>query len=191
MLNPFNYFYTQEQIDSNFKSFMDRQNDIPRANFHLYPYTVENPYDSYVRKWITAMFGESSSAYAKRMELKSYATSVYDAIKVNPDILSGGNISGLGLGFNSPIPGIAVWDNASVIELENRLSRIPITPISSPLLKAINLPEALDLHNIWALGEAAPNSPLLSPSASVTLQPEFVEGSSGTSSNVHLTFTDT
>lgn len=141
-LNPFNYFTTQDQVDSKFKDFLDYQLKPAQANFKLYPYTVENPFDSWFKKLNISIFGESSNDAIERIRLKRLAFADLDHLRVRVDTPS---IASVGLGTYSPFPSNVVWDQIQATNLENRLRNLPTTPQLSPRFTPIELPDV----NVW------------------------------------------
>jgi hypothetical protein len=88
-INPFKWFSTQAQIDNQFTNFMHKQYDLAHADKSLYPFTVENPYDSWFKKLSKALFGESSVDQAERFRLQDFAYRDYDKIRVGVSDLNG------------------------------------------------------------------------------------------------------
>jgi hypothetical protein len=129
-INPFKWFSTQAQIDNQFTNFMHKQYDLAHAEKSLYPFTVENPYDSWFKKLSKALFGESSVDQAERFRLQDFAYRDYDKIRVGVHSPSIGTI---GLGVNSPFT--SEWDKLV------KLGSIPQTPIHSPTIPPIDLPD--------------------------------------------------
>ena len=81
-LNPFTYFGTAADTQSQFNLFMEVQNDYLRANRNLYPFTEHNPFDSWFKKFRLSYIGESAPEFVERTRVRMYADKVYESLKV-------------------------------------------------------------------------------------------------------------
>jgi hypothetical protein len=72
-INPFKWFNTQAQINSQFNNFIERQYSLNDANHSLYPFTVENPYLPWYKKLSIALFGESQADEIIRLRHLDFA----------------------------------------------------------------------------------------------------------------------
>lgn len=147
-LNPFSYFSTGQQATAQFNNFMETQYNYNHANLRYYPFTENNPFDSWHKKWIKALFGESPTDTLNRMRHRNFAMRAYDDIRVDPNLVfsAGTNTpiaANLGLGAYTPVATNSVWDTIQSINLENRLRALPLTPVGTP----VDLPVASEISD--------------------------------------------
>jgi hypothetical protein len=76
---------------------MEVQNDYNRADRSLYPFTPNNPHNSWLNKLKVHYVGESAQEFIERTQLRMHADRVYEGLKV-----SKGKAIDVG-GFNSCI----------------------------------------------------------------------------------------
>lgn len=82
-LNPLNYFQTTQEKHAVFTEFMDRQYDYVQANRKFYPFTDDNPHDSWFKKIKLVLYGEPENERLDRLAKLDYANRVHDQLKVN------------------------------------------------------------------------------------------------------------
>lgn len=151
VLNPYTYFQTGDDVGSAYTHFLSTQADQGLADRRYYPFTENNPFEPTYKKWLKAIFGETTSARADRLQELAQNRDVYYKDLLNPFIpqphipdLSNLNLSaaasgvrtpvmGLGLGVNSALPGNTPADLINAAELSHRLSSLPQTPDLTPL----------------------------------------------------------
>jgi hypothetical protein len=144
-INPFKWFNTDAQLNSQFNNFMERQFNPATHNNQLYPFTVENPYAPWYKKLTTAILGESKADEAIRMGYKDFAYRDFDVIRVG---VHSPYVGTVGLGINSP----SDWNNLL------RLNSLPPTPTHSPTLPAIDLPDITGWKEHIPVNEVATSS---------------------------------
>lgn len=74
-LNPLNYLNkanTSAHPQLSFEAFMDRQLSVVHKNKKLYPYTVDNPFDSSLRQAKIRIFGKSTKDLLTREALADH-----------------------------------------------------------------------------------------------------------------------
>jgi len=81
-LNPFTYFGTSADAQSQFNLFMEVQNDLNRANRNLYPFTEHNPFDSWFKKFRLSYIGESAPEFVERTRVRMHADRIYESLRV-------------------------------------------------------------------------------------------------------------
>lgn len=164
ILNPFNYFVTSKDLETQFNLYMEVQNDINRANRRYFPFTEHNPLDPWYRKLRLHFFGESGKEFIDRAQLINKADSVYNTLKVGKGkaiefssntVFSTGNTPWNSPGVLSPLattiglnPGVLdPFSSASAAILEQKLSSIPNSPMAS-LTKVWNEPVSDTLEHL-------------------------------------------
>ena len=60
VMNPFNWFVTPEQVAARHREWLDTQANSDVLNQRLYPFTPNNPADTYGQKFYKAVFGETA-----------------------------------------------------------------------------------------------------------------------------------
>jgi len=116
-LNPFNWVLGSSEAASQFERFMDTQNNMNTANRRLYPFTSDNPYDSWLKKLRIHYLGETPIEITERISAINYADRVYDHIIKVQDLKGKAVDRG----------GLTIWSNKT-------------TPVSSPALASLGLP---------------------------------------------------
>ena len=81
-INPLHWFATTREAQDQFNTFMDVQNDMTRSNRTLYPFTENNPCDSYLKRLRIRWLGETSSEITSRIKAIAAADSEYESIRV-------------------------------------------------------------------------------------------------------------
>nr|YP_010170436.1 hypothetical protein K8K84_mgp034 [Phanerochaete carnosa]QRZ60418.1 hypothetical protein [Phanerochaete carnosa] len=148
-LNPFNYIATSVEMDNRFRGFLDQQTGRVNGsnsylNENLYPYTENNPFDSYATKLAKAFFGETAAQNAERMQHLSSVNRnwdyYWDTLRRTADAYaetpSGARtpISPVNVGLN---PGFHsennFYDQVRAANLTARLSELPEILKESPV----------------------------------------------------------
>jgi hypothetical protein len=158
-LNPFNYFVTSSELQSQINLFMDIQNDINRSNRRLFPFTENNPFDPWYKKLRLQFFGESGKEFVYRTQLIDQADSVYHALKIDKGksiefsstIFSTPNSAWNSPGVLSPIAttiglnpnALDAFNSAAVAITEQKLSSIPSSPMGG-LSKVWEISDTVD-----------------------------------------------
>jgi hypothetical protein len=99
-LNPFNWFPIAADVQSKFNTFLDVQYDYNRADRTLFPFTENNPFDSWSTKLRKAYIGESSQEFLERTQLKMYADRIYESLRVTKGKMAD---------FGGASPALSLW----------------------------------------------------------------------------------
>lgn len=144
VINPFKWFRTDAQVKDQFTAFMDQQYNPAQADLRYYPFTVENPYDSWFKKLTTSIFGESKGDATRRLKDQLYATNEYDLIKVNRTLLGvhTPSVANIGLGTQSPF-NPTIWDRIHESNVHTAISKIPTTPN----IQSLDIPDVVEWRN--------------------------------------------
>lgn len=131
-LNPFNYFTTSTETAKQFSSFMERQNVLEQADKRFYPFTENNPYDSWFKKLRISLTGESLVESADRLRARQFAERVLNSLAVNPEVFeTTGSVTpatSVGLGFKTPLVSNSYLEMLNAFQVENKIKSIPATP---------------------------------------------------------------
>jgi hypothetical protein len=142
-LNPFNYIVASETVKAQYETFLDFQNKPDTADLRLYPFTHNNPYDSWFSKYSKHIFGETLTQKLERAQDRmgydrAYKQMTGDVIFSAPSTVfntHGTNTPstfGLGLrGSKTGIPGsglLEALNNATVEHTQRKLASLPATP---------------------------------------------------------------
>jgi hypothetical protein len=100
ILNPFNWFPVAADAQSKLTTFLDVQFDYIRADRKLYPFTENNPFDSWSTKLRKAYVGESSQEFLERTQLKMHADRIYESLRVT---------KGKMVDFGGASPALSLW----------------------------------------------------------------------------------
>src|ERR1700753_97381 len=120
-LNPFNWVLSSSEAANQFDRFMETQNNMNTANRKLYPFTSDNPYNSWFKKLRIHYLGETPVEITERISAINYADRAYDhIIKVQ-------DLKGKGVDRGASTNGLTIWSNKT-------------TPVTSPALSSIGLP---------------------------------------------------
>lgn len=180
-LNPFNWFISVSESESQFKAFMEVQNDYVRSNMSLYPFTNNNPYDSWFKKLRLHWLGETQAEITQRNLLLEYANrTIEDVMKSGKGKSVEQITNAWSSNVSSPLPPIiglppafpsggGLVDALNVAEYNrtaSKLSTIPSTPglsgqqwIRTPELPASELTERLNnLKGIYKSATALTNT---------------------------------
>lgn len=82
-LNPFNYFGTKRDHEAALEALLHKQSTPKDLDLSLYPYTENNPLDSYLKRWLTSYYGETKADYDYRMSLKNIVDHWYEEVRVH------------------------------------------------------------------------------------------------------------
>jgi hypothetical protein len=82
-LNPFNYILSSSEVNNQYQTFMEYQNNPVTANKNYYPFTEINPYLPWYKKLKVAILGEGTFDALQRLKDKTYAERIYDSIKIS------------------------------------------------------------------------------------------------------------
>jgi hypothetical protein len=143
-LNPFNYFVSASQLETQFNQFMQVQNDYIRADRALYPFTEVNPFDSWFKRLRLHYYGETISEWTQRTEAKLGADYVYNSLSVSKGKaidVSGGTplfsahttpavTPATVLGLHPSTSSLV--DAVNTATVSNTLSKIPTVPSVNP-----------------------------------------------------------
>lgn len=164
-LNPFNWVASVSETREQFKVFMDVQNDIARSERSLYPFTDNNPFDSWFKRLRIHYFGESTTELIERLSLKDVAEGAYNEIRVGrggTETISQASTSRLGETIfsvpNTPTPGSPALPT-------NTLGLSMPSPYISPFSPVLPAATVEQLNNLSTL--SAPSSPVLPSSPSI------------------------
>jgi hypothetical protein len=138
-LNPVNWFATSNEINNQFKNFMEVQKDYVRAETHLYPFTEVNPFNSWFKRIRVNWLGETSSELAERLKLKELAYEMYNkiAVKNSTNIVEGS--ATITSGRISP----SGWTPTASPLITNALGLHPFTPLNLPNIGVITTLDTL------------------------------------------------
>jgi hypothetical protein len=149
-LNPFNWFVSVSETESQLRTFMDIQNDYNRSNRTLYPFTNNNPYDSWLKRLRMSWFGETRTEFTERNFFIEHADRVYNELKL---VGKGKSVEKITSGWTTPTPLISTIG-------------LPLPQPFNPfgLVEALN---AVEASNTTAKLEAIPSTPkvIVSPDA--------------------------
>lgn len=67
-LNPFNYFVASDTVRAQYESFLNYQNIPASADLRLYPFSADNPYDSWFTKFKKHLIGETITQRLQRAQ---------------------------------------------------------------------------------------------------------------------------
>ena len=121
---------------------MEIQNEYTRADRRYYPFTENNPFDSWFKKMKLQLFGESSAEFIERNQLKLKADAVYESLKIGKGKAVDTLFSATSSTWNSPkstlspLPNIVglnsgaidAFNRATAGLTERKLSAIPSLP---------------------------------------------------------------
>ena len=174
VVNPFNWFTSASDINTSRELFVSQQNSMQSANFAYYPFTDNNPYDSWFRRFKISWLGESVQDYKIRMFDKKIANSEMNAILNTASSGSSGSTTPIinvlankpaPLGTLTPLPiwtpkissvGLGVSNTglfestSSYQSLVEKFSSVPSTPTHVPTyLPLLNTEELNNVIPSW------------------------------------------
>ena len=133
-LNPLYWFMSSTDTSTQFQSFINTQNDIARNNMNLYPFTVNNPYDSWITRMRIHWLGETTYEEAIRMRLRETAMSevykILDTKTIPESPLLGGTLTpltGFNSGFSTPKVGTVGLNQSyrsTMLKLMHKLNKL-------------------------------------------------------------------
>lgn len=82
-LNPFSYVSTSAELNNQYQTFIDLQNNPVSADRRYYPFTEVNPFLPWYKKLKVAVFGEGTFDALQRLKDKTYADRVYESITIS------------------------------------------------------------------------------------------------------------
>lgn len=142
-LNPFNYAASVSDLELDRLAFMYDQSHPSSANIHLYPFTTDNPYDSWFTKLKKHYVGESVTEGLQRIRDRGRYDIAYRAMTGGGAVETlfsaaqsvahtGVNTPSLSnVGLKSPGP-TGFVEALSTINTERKLASIPGTPSLVP-----------------------------------------------------------
>jgi hypothetical protein len=156
MLNPFSYVSTSTEINNQFQTFMDLQNNPVTADRNYYPFTEVNPFLPWYSKVKVAILGEGTFDALQRLKDKTYAERIYESIRISKGKYT--DVVGLSPAV-SPIPGFtpSAWANVGVgvkntftsfndtilhLNIENKFNSLTPLPQAVPTA-IVPLPESI------------------------------------------------
>lgn len=161
-INPFNYATSDEERDRQFKLFLEQQNIGRRdVNRNLYPFTSNNPYDSWWDKFRKAFFGERPHELARRRhdEDDAYIVGNYRPFSGTGE---GSHLSGYNtpndpwrMEDRSPITPTQVGINPRFTAQDSFLSQLETSKVTHSLGR---LPITPGEHNEWAEASTSGNA---------------------------------
>ena len=173
-LNPFNWLLASssvQDVNNQFQSFIENQNDLVTADRRFYPFTEINPYDSYFKRLRISWLGETTYELSNRMREKAYAIRELEQLRVtnpySPISDSYGVLAPLS-GFGTPsIGNVGLYRSGSGIvdmigasssynEVFNKVSSLPPTPTQIPTSLPIKLEELSSVNPSWLNHAADP-----------------------------------
>jgi hypothetical protein len=158
-LNPLNWFNSTTDINNQFKIFMEKQNDMVRADRRFYPFTETNPFLPWYKQLKINLLGESVSESLTRFKDRTIAERIYNSLQVSKgkftDVTAvtplltptpnnwigsvGINTPTIGTGTFAPSIGFNFFDHINSENLQNRLNSLTPTPNNNPTLSDANL----------------------------------------------------
>lgn len=76
-LNPLNYIVASETVKAQYEVFLEQQNTPGYIDFRLYPFSSDNPYDSWFTKFKKQLFGETITQKLERAQDRMSYDRVY------------------------------------------------------------------------------------------------------------------
>jgi len=159
-LNPINWLLatSTQDINNQFQSFIERQNDMVTADRRYYPFTENNPFLPWYSKIKIHFLGESMSESLQRFKDREIAERIYSSLQVSkgkftsveglsPNLWAGG-VASVGLGVNTPITSFNYADAIHAINVENKFNTLSPTPKAIPIL-----PEFEGGNSSWKVHE--------------------------------------
>jgi len=128
-LNPFNWFPVAADIQSKLNCFLDVQYDYNRADRTLFPFTENNPFDSWTTKLRKAYIGESSQEFLERTQLKMYADRIYESIRVT---------KGKAIDFGGVSPALSLWSGQNTPGYITPTVAVGLHPSTSTIVDHVN-----------------------------------------------------
>jgi hypothetical protein len=151
-LNPINWIAPSHETQRKFQEFLGTQFSMTHANDNFYPFTDNNPYDSWLKRLRVRWLGETSAELLERNRLIRIAHHEYEQIRVKPESLvsAGSKVATAAnspilqsLGISLPLPegltsGERIWSTTSskagspsIATVGLPLEESPINPITT------------------------------------------------------------
>jgi|ERR1700733_836699 len=157
-LNPFNYFVTSKEIQSQYNLYMEVQNDIARSNRNMFPFTENNPFDPRYKKLRLYYFG--GKEFIERSQLINKADALYESLRVKGKSIGNTLFSASNSPWSSNINSPVLSPIANTIGLHSSVLdafNAATTSITQEKLLSIpNSPSNVPFANLW--GENTMNS---------------------------------
>lgn len=159
-LNPFNWVTSASETRDQFRLFMGVQNDIARADRNYYPFTENNPFNSWFKKLRIHYFGETATELIERLNAKEFAEGVYNEIRVGKgtEIITHASGSGTKI-FSAPSSPVVVPNALGIHAGSPTPSQVhPLSPLH---------PAATSLQLNTLEATSVPTSPIIPNSPSI------------------------
>ena len=139
VLNPFNWVNSGGPTPV--EQIMQTQVDYNHSNLRLYPYTLNNPYDSWFTKFRLAVFGETEFERTRRMHFRAKMLEPFNFTSATDDfddeigITTPGirtPIINIGHGVDTTFETSTVWDEVRQRNIKVKMDNIPPTPVHTP-----------------------------------------------------------
>lgn len=163
-INPFNWVASVSETREQFKTFMEYQNNVVTADRNLYPFTNDNPFDSWFKKLRIHYFGESATELVNRLGVKDVAEEIYNEIKVSrggTEVITQASTSGAKTFFSTPNSPVFAPSSPSLPTNTLGLTNYHVSPFAAVL--PIASPE--QIATLKAI--STPSSPILPQSPSL------------------------
>src|ERR1700693_1958784 len=113
-LNPLSWIPTASEYQAQYDAFVVQQESI-HYNSNFYPFTNNNPYDSWIKKLRIGYFGESTLEFESRTRIKNEILTIFTDVGnyyTSPmvSVPSSPSIANIGLGLKN-VSGIETSDN--------------------------------------------------------------------------------
>lgn len=150
-LNPINWVTPSHETQRKYQEFIGNQFLIAHANDQLYPFTDNNPYDTWLKRLRVRWLGETTSEILERTRLIKLAHSDYEQIRVKgEEIASVASAAGSkvataanspllqSLGITLPLPegltsGDTIWSTTSSRAGSPSMAAVGLPSSESPL----------------------------------------------------------
>ena len=141
VLNPFNWVNSGGPTPV--EQIMQTQVDYNHSNLRLYPYTLNNPYDSWFTKFRLAVFGETEFERTRRMQFRAKMLEPFNFTSATEDFDDEIGITtpgirtpiiniGLAPGVDTTFETNTVWDEVRQRNIKVKMDNIPPTPVHTP-----------------------------------------------------------
>lgn len=138
-LNPLQWLTSSNEVQRQFEHFLSVQSDMHRADRNYYPFTDNNPFDSYLKKLRIRYLGETTGEILERSNMRRNAESGLNEILNRgrgDNLLS--PIASPGIGNFPPLPpSETLWSGKSSVA-------------GSPSISQIGLGPSISTHNPFA-----------------------------------------
>src|SRR6266403_322785 len=138
-LNPLNWFTSASEMNKSAENFLERQNSIHTNDLRYYPFTDNNPYDSYLKQLRISWLGETTYELSNRLRDKALAYRELDILGVKSPATTLGHLTPLS-GFGTPRIGTVGLGNRWVSNTGLFDSSIASTSYNTVLEKTNSIP---------------------------------------------------